>query len=375
MLHGRLAQCHEILEGLARSENKDFKTNPERRAYQKLHRWFSTLTQPPQSEKPDQRIKVAVIDNGVDRMRESVKNKVEKGISFVTAGPENDERILPWWMVSDPHGTQMASLIAQENPFCRLYVARVGRNRRDILPENAAKARIAPSGKSLWTWSALTTIIQAVRWAIEQKVDIISISWITKKKSPELERAIADAVTGGTIGRPILVFCSTADEGIYAGKVYPADYDGTVSVAATDRYGHLQPTAPGRVNVLVPGDNVEAEGPSYMQNFATGTVSGSSVATASAAGIASLVLLLLKTFNEDECETRRGHTPKSKLEDYYKSSGIMEVFERMQRESKHTAIQLSDFFPEDKVDIAKLRETWELGRFRSLLKPIKLEGS
>ena len=44
-------------------------------------------------------------------------------------------------MVADPHGTQMASLITEVNPFCRLYIARVGKARKDILPENAAKVQ------------------------------------------------------------------------------------------------------------------------------------------------------------------------------------------------------------------------------------------
>ena len=87
---------------------------------------------------------MAIIDNGVDRIRTNVKTMIAKGISFVSADQDANHRILPWWMVADPHGTQMASLVAQANNYCRLYIARVGKGRKDILPEHAAKVSAAP---------------------------------------------------------------------------------------------------------------------------------------------------------------------------------------------------------------------------------------
>lgn len=182
-----------------------------------------------------------------------------------------------------------------------------------------------------------------MRWAIQQKVDVISISWVTKKDHRDLKNAIADAIAGSQQIRPILVFCSTADEGIYSGTVYPAAYENTVRVAATDKYGHLQPGSDGAVNILVPGQDVDADGPSYMEKYVTGTVSGSSVATASAAGIASLALLMLKTFNKED---------DAKLWRFYKQDGIMKVFEKMhdklQGSKEVTGIDLSDLFPAER---------------------------
>jgi hypothetical protein len=85
----------------------------------------------------DNKIRIAIIDNGVDKVREDLFENIENGISYVTT--LSGGRILPWWMVADPHGTQMASLIRGINPFCRLFVARVGRRRDDIDPLSAAK--------------------------------------------------------------------------------------------------------------------------------------------------------------------------------------------------------------------------------------------
>ena len=223
-------------------------------------------------------VKVAIIDNGADKFQYPICDSIERGISYVTADNDSTDRVLPWWMVSDPHGTQMASLVREANPWCQLYIARVGKGRRDILPEDAA---------------------QAIKWAIEQKVDIISISWVIKSKVTQLEEAIKSAVQNG-----ILVFCSTADTGTGSGSVYPAYYKGTVQVSATDKYGNLMPSADKgthAVNIPVPGEDIPAVGPSYMSDaVAEGTVSGSSVATALAAGMASLSLLLLMVFNNKD---------------------------------------------------------------------------
>ncbi|KAK0721138.1 hypothetical protein B0H67DRAFT_578208 [Lasiosphaeris hirsuta] len=85
-------------------------------------------------------IKVAIIDNGADKFRPRIRDCIERGVSYVKADTGSADRILPWWMVSDPHGTQMASLVSAVNPWCRLYIARVGKGRRDILPEDAVQA-------------------------------------------------------------------------------------------------------------------------------------------------------------------------------------------------------------------------------------------
>jgi hypothetical protein len=198
-------------------------------------------------------------------------------------------------------------------------------------------------------WTQADINMQAVEWAIEQKVDIISISWITKKYVEQLEKAIEKAVGESADRHPILVFCSTADEGAYAGKVDPADHKGTVSVAATDKYGHMRPASQAGVNILVPGEDIVAEGPSYMGKYTSGTVSGSSVATALASGIASLALLLLRTFNEVD---------QTALNEFFKKEGIMRVFTKMN--SEINGIQLSNLFPDDS---SQLPGEWEMSKF------------
>jgi hypothetical protein len=204
-----------------------------------------------------------------------------------------------------------------------------------------------------------------VTWAIEQNVDIISISWVIHKDYGKLAKAIKSAVDDPD-RRPILVFCSTADEGIYSGKVYPAHYNDVVRVAATDKYGRLKPESDSGVNILVPGQDIAADGPSYIEKYATGVVSGSSVATATAAGIASLALLLLKIFNDEKDHDKE-------LRRFYTWTSMKEVFNKMHDKLNNevTGIELSDLFPSSKgpdgksnnEQSRKLNEVWQIKNF------------
>lgn len=181
----------------------------------------------------------------------------------------------------------------------------------------------------------VSVLWQAIKWALEQKVDIISMSWTTRTSDKHLERAVYEAADDSS-GRATLMFCSTADEGMYSDNIYPADYDKkVVRVSATDRWGHLTSKShgPKAVNIQIPGENIEAVGPAYIGSVMP-HVSGSSVATALAAGIASLALLLLRTYNNADDRTMRR---------FYTKEGIMRVFNQM--DADKGGIQLSKLFP------------------------------
>lgn len=130
------------------------------------------------------RTKVALIDSGVvvvggprddnhhegkrekeGKGREKVKarnasgsvlaQRIVEGISLVSR--DNEEQ--PWWHATEPHGTQMATLICSINPFCDLYVVKVAEsNASGITGPNVAKVRAIsfPIISSLvlsWKWS------------------------------------------------------------------------------------------------------------------------------------------------------------------------------------------------------------------------------
>lgn len=72
------------------------------------------------------KVKIAVMDNGFDY--ESLRDFHPVGESFVYQADKEQN----WFLPSDLHGTQMATFVTQLNPFCELYLAKVGHSRRDI---------------------------------------------------------------------------------------------------------------------------------------------------------------------------------------------------------------------------------------------------
>ena len=139
--HKYLAQLEKYqtkLEKLA-----DEPPNAKSEQVGKFHRYCKPQRGP---RGADLRIKVAIIDNGADINRSNLRKRIDAGVSYVPADKDQPGQPLPWWMVSDPHGTQMASLVEKVNPYCRLYIARVGKGRNDIKADHAAK--VSGSGQS-----------------------------------------------------------------------------------------------------------------------------------------------------------------------------------------------------------------------------------
>lgn len=161
------------------------------------------------------------------------------------------------------------------------------------------------------------------------------------------------------------MFCSTADEGAYSGAVYPADFPDVLRVSSTDEWGHLT-TRTGdsqAVDIQIPGENVEADGPGYLR-AQDKTVSGSSVATALAAGVASLALTMLQTFNDLSPEEQ----------DYIHTKDCMKgIFEKMG--ASKSGIKVKHLFPAPSVaegidetnkTLEVLEEKWNKLGFRDL---------
>ena len=100
---------------------------------------------------------------------------------------------------------------------------------------------------------------------------------------------------------------------------------------------------------------IEAVSPAYIGTV-TPTVSGSSVATALAVGIASLALLLLRTYNDLEDRDMRP---------FYTKEGIMPIFKKM--DADKGGIQLSKLFPRETVDENSTRKilakNWNISNF------------
>jgi hypothetical protein len=143
-----------------------------------------------------------------------------------------------------------------------------------------------------------------LRWAKDQQVDIISISWVTKgqtKHSDELIQALKRAA------KHALVFCSTADIGQRANDLWTSEeLDSAIfRVSASDIFHNPRGPSLKEVDIMVSGEDIVADGPRYIKRDPKGLVTGSSVATALASGIASLSLCLSQIMGPEEGDYKK----------------------------------------------------------------------
>lgn len=201
-----------------------------------------------------------------------------------------------WHQSTHGHGTIMANSITRVNPWVSLYIMRI-QDEVDIGPRNEISLRIHAASAA-----------SAIEDAIIRKVSIISISWtihnIAKmdesvhrdneiKELNGLKEALAKAKNIG-----ILIFCSASDDiqkrGLemlpysevpgYAFRIGAADAFGWSDRATEDHKA---------IDWFFPGNQVaDDRNPRAVRSSELEYRDGSSVATALAAGLASLILYL-----------------------------------------------------------------------------------
>jgi len=128
-------------------------------------------------------------------------------------------------------------------------------------------------------------------------VDIINCSFALDKCSPELEAVLRKAKL-----KDIIVMCSTADEGENTDEVWPAAYyrrqqdkaqkfENIFPIVGCDEHGKFSKYAnEGAGRYMFRGEDVDASSTDPTLPIEAANVQGSSVATAIATGVASLIL-------------------------------------------------------------------------------------
>ncbi|KAI8278742.1 Major intracellular serine protease [Colletotrichum sp. SAR 10_98] len=272
-------------------------------AAEKQHVWVDTMDvfRRALSSLPDlkgskaPRVKLALIDDGINlgNLDDYNGSVTSSGVSYFPGGP--------WHCSSTGHGTILANMIVRVNPWVELHVVRV----QDGPSRNG--------GRNIFAGSAA----KALRYAIDKKVDIISMSWTIKNamtgghtspmgsdsrngsfsEKPSMEQrdiqalgdAIDDAAKAG-----ILMFCSASDD-IQAGAMDTLPYQKQPGYifrigAATylgQRDGHTEDVK--RIDYFFPGNQV-AEAKNPRSSEPVKYHDGSTVGTALAAGLASLLI-------------------------------------------------------------------------------------
>jgi hypothetical protein len=115
----------------------------------------------------------------------------------------------------------------------------------------------------------------------------LAIPQLSYNKNEKYEERLRQAVAAAD-GDDIVQFCSHHDEGWNVAKSWPADCNHVKVVVACNDFGMFTDREPRKYDYRIPGINVFTGAVPYLES--QDTMSGSSVATAIAAGLASLVL-------------------------------------------------------------------------------------
>ncbi|KAK6499513.1 hypothetical protein TWF506_004143 [Arthrobotrys conoides] len=215
-------------------------------------------------------VKVAIIDDGVIL--------ADDGVQGIVRGSSFDFSRQPYFGERSRHGTHMVSSLREVCPMAELYIGRLDDTR-------------STDGQRFTVKSA----IQALEWATKWEVDIISMSWsfkldnssCTREEGLAFKTAIDNAVSQG-----IILFGAMPDKGPIAEDIkrrYPVGLDNVIRITAAAKSGErLKFNQTDVPELLFPGDEVEIGSEESVK------ITGSSVATALAAGFAALTILCIK---------------------------------------------------------------------------------
>lgn len=221
---------------------------------------------------------VALIDDGVVSLNEYFAGRVLEGKTF----DYHDGVVGQYYNSDQGHGTEMAKLILRVCPMAKIYPIRL-------------KTYLSEDGESKIDLESAALAINAAR---EKNAKIISMSWSIPV--PIDDRGGAKQLFQDAISKAIqdkrLMFCSSPDKGQFKFQAYPSAVsqgNGLFRIGAAHDDGTSSSRSDAEVNYTFPGVRVNT----YTAADRRGPqreISGSSVATALAAGLAATIIYCFK---------------------------------------------------------------------------------
>ncbi|WP_240633479.1 S8 family peptidase [Paenibacillus montanisoli] len=211
------------------------------------------------------RIKIGVIDTGVDFSHPDLKQSLGRGINLLNRGtlPHDD----------NGHGTHIAGTIAAANQVHGMIGV-------------APRSTVYPVKAFDHNGSAFVSdIVLGIDWCVRNHMDIVNMSFGMKTRSKSLLTAVTNAYNAG-----VIIVASSGNDGKRKSIDYPARYPQTIAVGATNRLRRIAPFSNRGmyIDVYAPGDKIISAWLRGKYN----EMSGTSMATSHVSGAIALLLAM-----------------------------------------------------------------------------------
>ncbi len=245
-------------------------------------------------------VRVGILDTGIDLNHFDLKGNIKGGVNILSPNrqPRDD----------NGHGTHIAGTIgAVNNDYGVVGIA----PQADLY---AIKA-FDRNGRA-----NLSDIIRGINWAIDNKIQVLNMSFGFSEQSSIFSDAIRKAYNKG-----IVLVAASGNDGKNGTLDYPAQFNEVIAVSATtkeDTIAKYSNTGPN-VDLAAPGDKIYSTWPgnSFRE------LSGTSMATGHVTG--AVVLLLGQNRNISNEQVRRilnqGANPIKNVSPYAQGAGIVRV--------------------------------------------------
>lgn len=209
------------------------------------------------------RVKIGVIDTGVDFGHPDLSGSLARGINLLNRGaaPHDD----------NGHGTHIAGTIAAANQLKGMIGV-------------APRSIIHPVKAFDYNGSAyVSDIILGIEWCVRNRLNIINMSFGMKNRSKALLGAVNQAYQAG-----VVIVASSGNDGKRKSIDYPARYPQTISVGATNKLHRIAlfSNRGTYIDIYAPGDKIH----SAWLRGKYHEMSGTSMATSHVSGAIALLL-------------------------------------------------------------------------------------
>jgi len=221
--------------------------------------------------KSDTGVLVAILDTGVDRNHEDLRDRVIAEINFTDSPSVND---------FNGHGTLIAGIISA-NIGNGIGISGLSSNCKIL------NVKVADD----YGFCNAQTVARGIIWAVDNGARIINISLEIRNPSTDLEQAVNYAWNHG-----ILIVTAAGNQGSTL-ATYPAYYDNCIAVSAIKPDGSLAPLSSygDWVDAVAPGYNIYSTLPNNKYGYETGT----SFATGYITGLTAMLLTIVNDTNSN----------------------------------------------------------------------------